>query len=186
MVGHRCNIEEKDTEALKTFFTNKDFDDMSSNFLKLKNRWISTNEVNTELREPYSRTKNRLLRLKQFGFIHHHICKKGTLEYSYWYITHQGLFYILSTLNEKIEITKFVMCNRDSVHDFDYIFDLIKDQEMASITNLRKQISKLVSTYQYYSIYDVIKGWYRVNFYPHYKMFSFEVPFKKLVPKAVS
>jgi len=177
MVGSRSNLEEKDIEALKLFFTNIGFDDFSPDFMKLKNSWISTSELNSQLKEPFPRTKKRLMRLKGFGFLEHHDRKKGELRYNYWCVTHQGLFYILSLLTEKIEIGKFIVCNKKFVHDLDYVYDLMKSDGLEQINDLTRQITKLISTYQYHQIGNLIREWFKDNFDQNYGLNSFKPPF---------
>lgn len=181
MVGSRSYIEEKDIEAVKLFFTNIVFDDFSPDFMKLKNSWISTTALNSELKEPFSRTKKRLKRLKEFNLLNRHDVKKGTLRHNYWCVTHQGLFYILSLLTEKIEIRKFIVCNRKNIHDLDYVYDLMKSDGLEQINDLTKQVTELISTYQYHSINNLIKQWFKSNFDQNYELFSFEPIFS--IPK---
>ena len=184
MVGSRSNIEEKDIAALKLFFTDVVFNDSSPDFMKLKNSWISTSELNFKLEEPFPRTKKRLKRLKQFGLLNHQDAKKGNLTYNYWCLTHQSLFYILSLLTEKIEIRKFITCNRKNTHELGYVYDLMKSDGVEPIINLSRQLTKLISTYQYDLIDNLIRGWFKTNVDQNYRLFSlesfFSIPVKSI------
>ena len=99
MPGMRLNLNEVDKSAMKFFFTERTYKPENASFMKLSDSWKSTNEINQELDESWVRTQKRLEKLAGFGLVDHQWIRYGERRDHYWYISRDGVYCILSTLD---------------------------------------------------------------------------------------
>lgn len=158
-------LTKQDEKALRSFFASPYYRNDFSPYMDLIDNWMSTNEINQKLGEPRPRTKKRLERLKQFGFLELETKSRGVLKDYYWYITPIGLYYIFSTLKDLPHMRKFLSTNEKKAKVFERIEKLvIKDDK--KVVYLVKQIRNFVNDYQYHSIKQFILSWLNENFGP--------------------
>jgi len=129
-------------------------------------KFLSTNKINQKLDEPRPRTKKRLERLKEFGFLELETKSRGVLKDYYWYITPVVLYYIFSTLKDHQHMRKFLSTNKKKAEVFERIEKLVIKDDM-KVAYLVKQIRNFVNNYQYHSIKQFILSWLNENFGPN-------------------
>jgi len=158
-------LTKQDKKVLRSFFASSNYRNDFSPYMDLIDNWNSTNEINQKLDEPWSRTKKRLERLKQFGFLELETKSRGGLKDYYWYITPVGLYYIFSTLKDLPHMRKFLSTNKKKAEVFERIEKLVIKDDF-KVAYLVKQIRNFVNNYQYQSIKQFILSWLNENFGP--------------------
>ena len=155
MPGLRMGLTKQDEKVFRSFFASPNYRNDFSPYMDLMDNWKSSNEINQILGEPRSRTKKRLERLKEFGFLELEIKSRGVLRHYYWYITPVGLYYIFSTLKDLPHMRKFLSTNKKKAEVFERIEKLVIKDDF-KIAYLVKQIRNFVNDYQYQYIKQLI------------------------------
>ena len=165
MPGKRLGLTRIDNKVLKTFFTKDRYKEDDSPYMELIDRWRSSNEIKLELKESNFRTKERLGRLKGFGFLEFQAISQGKRGDSYWYITPMGLYYVLSTINKESHLKKFLRSNKNKIKVFEKIDNQIYKSN-TPVIYLTHQIRDYVKSYQYHLIRSFVLNWLNENFGP--------------------
>jgi len=132
-----------------------EYDKAQKNFLKIRDKRYSTNEMKDLLHEYSNRAKRRLERLEGFGLIHSSEKKIGKRINHKWYLTHAGLYFLLSSFSNNKRRMKFISNNMEKSH----LVLLLKNKVSAKqIEFLVRNIRKCVRTQQYHEIMTVVRN----------------------------
>lgn len=161
MPGRRLVLTHIDNDVLFSFFTHPNLSQTNQLYMKLVDRWKSTNELAGLLDESGQRTKNRLERLNAFGLLKLKGEKRGTLWDNYWYISESGIYYIMSTLKRN-ELKKFLASNEDK-RELSFIKDLVVKNK-PEIDYLFNQIRNCIKQKEYTKISIIVFHWLKDTF----------------------
>lgn len=145
----------QDKLCLQSFFDRKEYKENRKLFFKLRNRWLSTNEIKIELHEYANRTKRRLEKLKELELVHKKTDKRGKRVDNCWYLTHSGMYYILSTFEDNKKKKKFIYTNRAKSHLVLLLKNTITTKKLELFVD---DIKKCVKKQQYEKIMDVVRS----------------------------
>lgn len=178
----RLNLTNQDKKALETFFTNITYK-KNSDYMKLTDTWKSTTEISKELSESGKRTIQRLEKLSGFGFVDSFSVQYHSRIDRYWTIRHEGMYYILSTL-DGVRLMAFLKSNKDKAREFSDIEELFLKRDV-QVRYLTSQITNIVKNYQYFLIKNFIEKWSSDNVKSNNAAFRFFEPNRKKVLKKV-
>lgn len=173
MPGRRLVLTHIDKDVLFSFFTHPNSSQTNQPYMKLVDRWKSTNELARLVDESGQRTKNRLERLHAFGFLELKGERKGTRWDNYWYINESGIYYVMSTLKRK-ELKKFLASNEDK-RELSFIKDLVVKNK-PEIDFLFNQIRSCVKQKEHSKISIIIFYWLKDTFGKNFVRFPFLIP----------
>ncbi len=154
MVGKRWSLSRQDKKCMRCF-VDENSDRDNENFLKIVDVWHSTTDVNEKLVEPAGRTKRRLDKLEEFELVHKRQENHGKLINNLWYPTHEGVYYILSILENNKKRKEFIEKNKEKSH----LVLLLKHQVSAiRINSFAKDIKKCFEKQEYHKIMTIIES----------------------------
>lgn len=138
-------LQSPDKKVLNMFFTEN---------LSLIERSMSTNEISNRLREGGKRTRNRLNKLEEFGFLESEEIKKGQRSDNYWSITEEGILYVMTTLRRK-RLNDFIRENSDV--RILYPFEVFRSRNKGyEIDLILEEIKNHILEFKYKKISDLI------------------------------
>ncbi|MGI0008478.1 MAG: hypothetical protein ACRD92_02550 [Nitrosopumilaceae archaeon] len=141
----------RDKKALRSFFTEN---------LTMIDRRLSTTEIADKMGDSGRRAIRRLKKLKRFGFLDVISIKIGPKRTDHkWYITEEGLFYILTTF-KRGKLKEFVKTNSD-LRILSHISWLVSEGNWDEVDYLLNEIKNCTKDYQYRKISRLIVDWFK-------------------------
>lgn len=180
MPGRRLVLTHVDKDVLFSFFGDPNSSQTDKPYMKLADRWKSTNELAGLLYESRQRTKARLERLNAFGLLELRGKERDTRWDNYWYISVNGIYYVMSTLKRN-ELKKFLFSNEDK-RELSFIKDLVVKNK-SEIDYLFNQIRNCIKQKEYTKISVIVFHWLKDTFGKYFLRFPLIPDFNILTIK---